>query len=109
MKTSINAAAIHCATFGRNAVRFGKFGMGRLVLMSDLSLLQRPVYCSIAEGEPLAMSSSEQLIASRMPDFAVPSQKDWRSGGDSRKARKHITLNVMPVQKTLMRKASALA
>lgn len=108
MKTSTIIAAIRCAAAGRNAVR-GKFGMGRLVRMSDLSLLHRPVYCSIAAGKPLGLGSSKQPISRRMPASTMSSQDSWRERGDSRSVRNHITLSVMPSQENQTFKATALA
>lgn len=107
MKTSTISAAIRCAAAGRIAVR-GKFGMGRLARMSDLSLLHQPDYCSIEAGKPWA-GSSKKPNTLRMPAQTMLMQRNWRQGGDSRSVRNLITVSVMPNQENQTLKATASA
>ena len=116
MKTSKTAAAIRCAVAGRIAGQVGKFGIGRLVRMSHLSLLHQPVFCSIEAGYRSELCSSFTAITSkiepkadRKPRQAMYRQDIWQQDGDSRLAGTHITLNVMPSQKNQTLKALALA
>ena len=116
MKTSKTTAAIRCAVAGRIAGQVVKFGMGRLVRTSHLSLLHQPVFCSTVAGYRSERRSSFTAITSkaepktdRKPRLAMRMQDTWRQDGDSRLAGTRITLNVMPSQENQTQKALALA
>lgn len=116
MKTSKIAAAICCTAAGRIAGQAGKFGMGRLVRMSHLSLLHQPVFCSVEAGYRSRLSSSftaivgkPELKSDRKPRQSMRRQDTWQQGGDSRLAGCFITTKVMPSQENQTLKALALA
>lgn len=108
MKTSLNTAAIRCATItGRKADRAGKQVVDTLARKPYLSMLQRSPLCSHSDGISQALSrlTGPSCQLAQVQRDVQPSRmvlrSRWLPGSDAKEPGYRMHGNVMRIQKTL--------
>lgn len=109
MKTSLNTAAIRCATItGRKADRAGKHVVDTLARKPYLSMLQRSPLCSHSEDaipQPMSRLTGQSCQSAQVQRDERPSRmvlrSRWLPGSEAREPGYGMNGNVMRIQKTL--------